>query len=186
MTINKILDQYKSEYPFFAKLKLSKTGNNEKNLTETLPPFLQFTTYLIEKFISEGKRRIGIVLPGEEIPLLPLFVSSCLKDATSLETESNNSVNILSSCEKGQHLRIGKAVVEFVNIDGDKVKFKLGRSEKDSLESSYIIGSWTAMLEKTQGALSKTDTALLELRNLQNYAKTAVYQQNQSIPMSLT
>ena len=64
---NKILDQYKSEYPFFAKLKLSKTGNNEKNLTETLPPFLQFTTYLIEKFISEGKRRIGIVLPGEEM-----------------------------------------------------------------------------------------------------------------------
>lgn len=181
MTINKILDQYKSEYPFFAKLKLSKTGNNEKNLTETLPPFLQFTTYLIEKFISEGKKRIGIVLPSEEIPLLPLFVSSCLKDATSLETESNNSVNILSTCEKGQHLRIGKAVVEFVNIDGDKVKLKLGRSEKDSLESSYIMGSWTAMLEKTQGALSKTDTALLELRNLQNYAKTAAYQQNQSI-----
>lgn len=181
MTINKILDRYKSEYPFFAKLKLSKTGNTEKNLTETLPPFLQFTTYLIEKFISEGKRRIGIVLPGEEIPLLPLFASSCLKDATSLETESNNSLNILSSCEKGQHLRIGKAVVEFINIDGDKVKFKLGRSEKDSLESSYIMGSWTGMLEKTQGALSKTDTALSELRNLQNYAKTDVYQKNQSI-----
>lgn len=181
MTIKKLLEEYKSKYPIFSKLQLSKNNSNGKGPTETLPPFLQFTTYLIEKFISEGKRRIGIVLPGEEIPLLPLFVSNCLKEVSSLEPESTNNVNILSSCEKGQHLRIGKVVVEFIGIEGDKVKFKLGRSEKDSLESSYIIGSWTGMLEKTQGALSKTDTALQELRNLQNYAKTDVYQQNQSI-----
>lgn len=181
MTINKLLDQYKSKYPIFSKLQIAQNKNDDKIVLETLPPFLQFTTYLIEKFLAEGKTRIGIVLPDEAVPLFPFFIANCLKELNVLEPDTADNQNILNTCEKGQHLRIGKAVVEFRGVEGEKVKFKLGRTEKDAVESSYVIGSWVGMLEKTQGALSKTDTALLELRNLQNYAKTDVYQQNQAM-----
>lgn len=137
MTINKILDQYKNEYPIFSKLQLSKNENNGKNIVENLPPFLQFTAYLIEKFISEGKTRIGIVLPCDEIPLFPFFTAICLKNLKYSEAESADRLNILGTFNKGQHLRIGKAVVEYLGIEGNKVRFKLGKTDKNSLQSSY-------------------------------------------------
>lgn len=181
MTINKLLDQYKAKYPIISKLQIAQGKKNDKIISETLPPFLQFTIYLIEKFISEGKTRIGIILPEEDIPLFPFFITNCFKEVNILEADTSENSNILNTCKEGQHLRIGKAVIEYRGIEGDKVRFKLGRTEKDSIESSYIMGSWIGMLEKTQGALSKTDTALLELRNLQNYAKTDTYKQNQAM-----
>ena len=79
MTIKKLLEQYKNEYPIFSNLKLSKNEHIQKTISENLPPFLQFTAYIIEKFISEGKTRIGIVLPCDEVPLFPFFIANCLK-----------------------------------------------------------------------------------------------------------
>lgn len=181
MTIKKLLEQYKNEYPIFSNLKLSKNEHIQKTISENLPPFLQFTAYIIEKFISEGKTRIGIVLPCDEVPLFPFFIANCLKTLKYIEAESADNLNILRSCKKGQHLRIGKATVEFLGLEGEKVRFKLGRTQNDSLESSYVIGSWVGMLEKTEGALSKSDTALSELSNIQKYAKTDAYKQNQAV-----
>ena len=160
MLVSQVLNDYLKKYPIYNSINFSIDSKSE---SENLHPLFVLTQYIIDKFISDGNKRIAIVLPDNECNILPLIIA---KYFSNVKYESDYAGSVLEDIEIGQHIRLGKAVVEFGGIIEDEnekrrlgltrpekyIKFTMGRKEKTT---AYCpVNGVHYLFEKTEGALS--------------------------------
>ena len=160
MYFSQVLNEYLKKYPIYNSINFSIDSKSE---SENLHPLFVLTQYIIDKFISNGNKRIAIVLPDNECNILPLIVA---KYFSNVKYESDYAGSVLEDIEIGQHIRLRKAVVEFGGIIEDEnekhrlgltrpekyIKFTTGRREKTTVYCP--INGIHYLFEKTEGALS--------------------------------
>lgn len=146
--MNNLLENYYSEYPIYQKISFSR---NKMLQGEKLHPIFVLTQNIIDNFIKTGSKRIAIVLPDEDCNIVPMVIA---KYFSNIQNEIGYAGSILDEIKPGQHLMLGKAVVEFLNIDKTKnsIKFKVGRS--NPMEVTCPINGVHYMFEKTERSLS--------------------------------
>ena len=160
MLVSQVLNDYLKKYPIYNSINFSIDSKSE---SENLHPLFVLTQYIIDKFISDGNKRIAIVLPDNECNILPLIIA---KYFSNVKYESDYAGSVLEDIEIGQHIRLGKAVVEFGGIIEDEnekrrlgltrpekyIKFTTGRKEKNTVYCP--VNGVHYLFEKTEGALS--------------------------------
>lgn len=160
MLVSQVLNDYLKKYPIYNSINFSIDSKSE---SENLHPLFVLTQYIIDKFISDGNKRIAIVLPDNECNILPLIIA---KYFSNVKYESDYAGSVLEDIEIGQHIRLGKAVVEFGGIIEDEnekrrlglarpekyIKFTTGRKEKTTVYCP--VNGVHYLFEKTEGALS--------------------------------
>lgn len=160
MLVSQVLNDYLKKYPIYNSINFSIDSKSE---SENLHPLFVLTQYIIDKFISDGNKRIAIVLPDNECNILPLIIA---KYFSNVKYESDYAGSVLEDIEIGQHIRLGKAVVEFSGIIEDEnekrrlgltrpekyIKFTTGRKEKTTVYCP--VNGVHYLFEKTEGALS--------------------------------
>ena len=110
MLLSQILDNFNKNYPIYGIVKYAQSNKTEG---ENLPPLFTLTQYIIDKFISNGHKRIAIILPDNEGMVVPLLLT---KYFANIQYEADYAGSVLDYIQPGQHLRLGKAVVEFLGI----------------------------------------------------------------------
>lgn len=160
MLVRQILEDYYKKYPIYKSIRFAI---DDKCEPENLHPILILTQYVIDKFISNGNTRIAIVLPDDECNILPLIIA---KYFSNVQNELDYAGSVLEDVKIGQHLRLGKAVVEFGGIiDSEDEKQKIGikgkgkyirfiTGRKDKTTVYCPINGVHYLFEKTEGALS--------------------------------
>ncbi len=160
MLVSQVLNDYLKKNPIYNSIHFSIDGISK---SEKLHPLFVLTQYIIDTFISEGNKRIAIVLPDDECNILPLIIA---KYFSNILYEPDYAGSVLDDIEIGQHIRLGKAVVEFGGIIDDEnekrelgiaggeryIKFKTGRKEQTTVYCP--INGVHYLFEKTEGALS--------------------------------
>ena len=147
MLLSQILDNYKKNYPIYGMVKYAQSNKMEG---ENLPPLFTLTQYIIDKFISAGHKRIAIILPDNECTVVPLLLT---KYFANIQYEANYAGSVLDDIQPGQHLRLGKAVVEFLGInEKNRIKFRVDRKNPTTI--TCPINGIHYMFEKTDGAIS--------------------------------
>lgn len=160
MLVSQVLNDYLKKYPIYNSINFSIDSKSE---SEKLHPLFVLTQYIIDKFISDGNKRIAIVLPDNECNILPLIIA---KYFSNVQYESEYAGSVLEDIEIGQHIRLGKAVVEFGGIiddenekrklmirgEGKFIKFKTGRKEQTTFYCP--INGVHYLFEKTEGSVS--------------------------------
>lgn len=142
------LEDYYKCYPIYEHIKISLF---EKAKGEALHPLYVATQKVIDQLIETGNKRIAIVLPDDDCDVIPQLI---LKYFSNVQNVPGYAGSVLEEVVSGDHLRLGKAVVEFLGIDKSekKIKFKVGR--KDQMTILCPINGIHYMLEKTSGALT--------------------------------
>lgn len=174
MSYSNILDAYIKQYPTYDSITFSKTINSYK---EKLHPIYTLTQYIIDNFIKRGHNRIAIILPDNDCNIIPMLVA---KYFSNLQFKQNYAGSVLDDIQPGQHLRLGKAVVEFLGIDDEsRIKFRVER--KNPTTVTCPISGIHYMFERTDGAISswekwstakkEADQKLLNSNNILNELK---------------
>ena len=142
------LEDYYKCYSIYEHIKISLF---EKAKGEALHPLYVATQKVIDQLIEAGNKRIAIVLPDDDCDVIPQLI---LKYFSNVQNVPGYAGSVLEEVVAGDHLRLGKAVVEFLGIDKtvNKIKFKVGR--KDQMTILCPINGIHYMLEKTSGALT--------------------------------
>lgn len=150
--MSNFLEEFYSKYPIYKKVKYS-FDNCQKG--EFLHPLFVMTQRIIDGFIENGSKRIAVVLPDDDCNIMPLVIS---KYFSNVQNGVDYAGSVLDDITPGQHLMLGRAVVEFVEIDREKntIKFKVGR--KDVVIVTCPINGIHYMFEKTERALSTYKT----------------------------
>lgn len=145
---NDWLEDYYKCYPIYEHIKISLFKKAEG---ESLHPLYVATQKIIDQLIEAGNKRIAIVLPDDDCDVIPQLI---LKYFSNVQNMPEYAGSVLEEVVAGDHLRLGKAVVEFLGIDKleKKIKFKVGR--KDQMTILCPINGIHYMLEKTSGALT--------------------------------
>lgn len=148
---SQLLIEYTERYPIYKEVVFSEA----KNSPEKLPALYILTQHIVDTLIAEGKKRIAIILPDNDCNILPLVLA---KYFSNVQNESEYAGNVLDEIQKGQHLRLGDAVIEFVEIDKSKntIKYIVGKETKSCGPSTVTapIKGIHYLLEKTEGAIS--------------------------------
>lgn len=145
MDISQILEEYQKRYPIYNLLDFSFEENGKK---EKLHPILILTQYLIDKLVDTGCKRVAVILPDSSCNLLPLILS---KYFSNLLYVPDYSGSVLDDVKAGQHLRLGKAVVEFVGIDHEHKLIKFIVNKSNPVSYTCPINGIHHMFEKTEG-----------------------------------
>ncbi len=154
--MSSLLEEYYDKFPIYKKVKFS-FDNCQKG--EFLHPLFVMTQRIIDGFIENGSKRIAIVLPDDESNIMPLVIS---KYFANIQYEAEYAGSVLDDITPGQHLMLGKAVVEFVETDREKntIKFKVERKNKATV--TCPINGIHYMFEKTERDLSTLKTWFAE------------------------
>lgn len=148
MLFSQILDNYIKNYPIYKSINFSGCTGNEP---ERLHPLYILTQYIIDKLIAQGEKRIAIVLPDDDCNVIPLILT---KYFSNIQHETDYAGSVFDDIEIGQHLRLGKAVVEFMGIDENKKLIKFSVNRKNPANITYPINDVHYSFEKTTGAIS--------------------------------
>ncbi len=148
MLVSQVLNDYLKKYPIYNSINFSIDSKSE---SENLHPLFVLTQYIIDKFILDGNKRIAIVLPDNECNILPLIIA---KYFSNIQYESDYAGSVLEDIEIGQHIRLGKAVVEFLGIDEKERRIKFRTDRKNPTYVSCPINGVHYLFEKTEGAIS--------------------------------
>ena len=113
------LQEFLQKHPIYEKIKIC----SESNPVEThLHPIFQASQAIIDSMLDAGNNRIAIVLPDDDINVLPLIVSKYL---SNIQERPDFAHSILEDIQPGQRLKLGKAVVEYRSFDNEKKMIKL-------------------------------------------------------------
>lgn len=154
--MSNLLEEYYVKYPIYRKVKFS--FNNCQN-GELLHPLFVMTQRIIDEFIEAGSKRIAIVLPEDDTNIMPLLIS---KYFSKVQNDADYAGSVLDDITPGQHLMLGKAVVEFVEIDRGKNTIKFNVERKNKATVTCPINGIHYMFEKTERELSTLKTWLIE------------------------
>lgn len=148
MLVSQILNQYIKDNPIYDLIRFSIDAKGQE---EKLHPLFTITQYIIDKFIADGRKRIAIVLPDNDCNILPLII---VKYFSNVQHEAGYAGSVLEDIKIGQHIRLGKAVVEFEGIDETEKKIKFRVEKKNPLHITCPINGIHYLFEKTEGAIS--------------------------------
>ncbi len=159
MLLSQVLDNYLDKYPIYKSINFSI---DSKSTPEKLPPLFVITQHIIDTFISNGSKRIAIVLPDNECNILPLIIA---KYFSNVQHQEDYAGNVLEEIEIGQHLRLGKAVVEFGGIIADEKEKRAIGIKRDGKYIRFITGKKNKMtrycpINGVHHLFEKTDAAL--------------------------
>lgn len=120
-----------------------------------LHPLYVMSQYFIDSLLEQEKRRISIVLPDYDSNLITLVLAKYFQN---LQEDPYYADSILDSIEPGQHVKLGKAVAEFLGIDREKntIKYRISRPDKygNSIVQTSPITNYHLLLEKTEAEVS--------------------------------
>lgn len=151
MQMDEILKEYCEKNPIYKNLLFSSLDTPEG---ETIHPLLIFTQYIIDQYLATGNNRVVIILPDDECSVLPLILSKCFSRICSIQPDFRKEFESLS---KGQKLRLGKAVAEFVCIDSqDRMVLKVDRKDPTTIREP--IKNFHYFMEKCDGANTSLKT----------------------------
>ena len=151
MMFNQVLDKYVKDYPIYGSICFSK---NRKVESEHLHPLYILTQYIIDCFNRSGSNRVAVVLPDNNCNIIPLLLT---KYFANMQFKKDYAGSVLDDIQPGQHLRLGKAVVEFLGIDEkNQIQFRVER--KNSITVTCPINGMHYLFEKTEGAISSWKT----------------------------
>ncbi len=149
------IQEYLLAHSIYGKIRFSSSSCN---IDSMLPPVLQASQAIIDKCISTDKRRIVIILPDDHVNISPLIIS---KYFANLQERPEYSHGIWDAIEAGQHLKIGKAVVEFDHIDNDSgnIVLVVGKPTKFCSQGKLTtpMKDYFAYFEKSNAALTSTE-----------------------------
>lgn len=149
MLFNQALNDYIKNYPIYGSICFSKNKRTER---ENLHPLYILTQYIIDSFNKSGSNRVVVVLPDNDCNIIPLVLT---KYFANMQFEKDYAGSVLDDIQPGQHLRLGKAVVEFLGIDEkNQIKFRVER--KNPMEITCPIKDIHYLFEKTDGAISSS------------------------------
>lgn len=147
MMLNQVLDKYVKDYPIYGSICFSK---NSKVESEHLHPLYILTQHIIDCFNKSGSNRVAVVLPDNDCNIIPLLLT---KYFANMQFEKNYAGSVLDDIQPGQHLRLGKAVVEFLGInERNQIQFRVER--KNPITVTCPINGIHYLFEKTDGAIS--------------------------------
>lgn len=151
MTQEEKYNNYVGENPIYANLTF--TTSEETSSAEKLHPLLVFTQMLIDKALTSNDSRLLIILPDDDCSIIPLLVSKCI---TEIVQNEYDYIDCFKSMPRGQKLRLGKAVIEFKELDPNgRIVFGVDRDEMIIREPLKNVFSY---LEKCSGARSSFKT----------------------------
>lgn len=163
---NAYFQEFVNKNPLYKKIRYK---NSEYPGGTLLHPILIYSQAVIDHYVSEGKNRIAIVLPDDETNVLPMVVA---KYFSMLQSDPEYAHNVFEDIEPGQHLKLGKSVVEFISIDNDKnvIEFYSGKPTKFSSASKYTspLQNYYLYFERTNAAVSKEQTFMEERKRIKD------------------
>ena len=158
------IQEYLLAHSIYGKIRFSSSSCN---IDSMLPPVLQASQAIIDKCISTDKRRIVIILPDDHFNISPLIIS---KYFANLQERPDYSHGIWDDIETGQHLKMGKAVVEFDHIDNDtgNIVLLVGKPTKfcSQCKLTTPMKDYFAYFEKSNAALTSHDLFIREKRKI--------------------
>ncbi len=158
------IQEYLLAHSIYGKIRFSSSSCN---IDSMLPPVLQASQAIIDKCISDDKRRIVIILPDDHFNISPLIIS---KYFANLQERPEYSHGIWDDIETGQHLKMGKAVVEFDHIDNDtgNIVLLVGKPTKlcSQCKLTTPMKDYFAYFEKSNAALTSHDLFIREKRKI--------------------
>lgn len=167
---NSFYQDFINKHPLYQKIKYR---SNECSLDTLLHPILIYSQAVIDRYLLEGKKRIVIVLPDNETNILPMVVA---KYFASLQENPDYAHNVFEDIEEGQHLKLGKSVIEFLRIDKEDntITFYAGRPTKTSSATKYIspLQNYYLYFERTNAELTKEETFLRERKAIKSKLAT--------------
>lgn len=146
-----LIDNYLEKNKIYSELAFS----NNYHFNEPLPNILICTQYIIDQLIAQDERKIAIVLPSDDCNIYPLIFSKALLNS---KNQPNKTIPVIYDIEKGQRLRLGKAVVEFESIDKENNTLTFIVGKTDQVRVTSPIENFFLLFEKCDGALSKWET----------------------------
>ena len=154
---SQLLKEYTERYPIYTEVVFSEA----KNAPEKLPALFILTQHIVDTLIAEGKKRIAVILPDNDCNILPLVLAKCF---SNIKHEQDYAGSILDDIESGQRLRLGDAVIEFVEFvewNGERrIKYITGKETKAGSATTITARIQPAfhLLEKCEGAVSALKT----------------------------
>lgn len=149
--------------------------NRIKYSTSTLPvetnlyPLLSASQAVIDSLLESGHKRIAIIMPDDEINILPLIIAKYLSNIQEIPDYAHS---IFDDIEPGQRLKLGKAVVEYISLDKENkiIKFLVGKPTKLCSSTVYTspFQGYHLYFERSNGALSKETTFLDERKEIKH------------------
>ena len=167
------LQEFLKRHPIYETIKFHSVSNPAET---HLHPILPASQAIIDSMIEAGHNRIAIVFPDDDINVLPLIVSKFLSNIQELPGFAHS---ILEEIEPGQHLKLGKAVVEFVSFDkgnkrielhvGKPTRQKYGTTVYTLPPARYLspFQGYHLYFERSTGAFTKEATYLEERKRIQ-------------------
>lgn len=145
-----------------------------------LHPVLVMSQFVIDSLIEEGKKRIAIVLPDDECSIVPLVIAKYFQ---FLQDDPSYATSIFEGIVPGQHVKLGKAIAEFLEIDqeNNKIKYKVGKETKLYGPVTYDtpISNYHLLLERTEAEVSS------EKKWIEEFVKIKKLLSTQSLDMYL-
>ena len=161
---NAYFQEFVNKNPLYKKIRYK---NGEHIGGTLLHPILIYSQAVIDHYVSEGKNRIAIVLPDDETNVLPMVVA---KYFSMLQSNPKYAHNVFEDIVSGQHLKLGKSVVEFISIDNDQnvIEFYSGKPTKFSSVTKYTspLQNYYLYFERTNAAVSKEQTFIEERKRI--------------------
>lgn len=166
------IQKFLEEHPLYEKITFSSSTYP----TEThLHPILPASQAIIDSLIESDSKRIAIVFPDDNINILPLIVAKYL---SNVQEKPEYAHSVFEDIQPGQHLKLGKSVVEFISVDKEnkRIEFYAGKPTKHKYGSTVVIyppikystpiHSYYLYFERSNGALSKELTFVEERKKI--------------------
>ena len=167
------IQEFLKKHPIYEKILFHSTSTP----VEThLHPILPASQAIIDSMLEAGQTRIAIVFPDDDTNILPLIVAKYLANIQELPGYAHS---FLEEIEPGQHLKLGKAVVEFVSFDkenkiielhvGKPTRQKYGTTVYTLPPARYLspFQGYHLYFERSTGAVTKEATYLEERKRIQ-------------------
>lgn len=144
------LSLYLEEHPIYEKIRFK---NSDSECDAPLTPIHIMSQAIIDAFIEKGDNRISLIMPDDNLNVLPLIIS---KYFSNLQDDIDYSQNIFDEIESGQHVMVGKAVIEFDSIDYEKGTIITIAGKERTKETNKLKDYFFHLyFEKTNKSLTK-------------------------------
>ncbi len=151
-SMDKAFEYYVRTHPTYNNIVFS---NGEKNARSRLHPIFVMTQFIIDSMAEEGKQRCAIVLPDDHCQVITLVIAKYFQ---YLQDDPSYSTSIFENLSAGQHVKLGKAVAEFLELDQKRkvIKYRIGKQTKlfGPTTITTPISNYHLLLEKTEAEVS--------------------------------
>lgn len=151
-SMDKAFEDYVLTHPTYSNIIFS---NTENNVSSKLHPMFVMSQFIIDSLAEEGKRRYAIILPDDRCQVITLVVARYFQ---YLQDDPSYAASIFESISAGQHVKLGKAVAEFLDLDREKkvIKYKVGKQTKlfGPTTITTPVSNYHLLLEKTEAEVS--------------------------------